>query len=140
MTDVPIKSSKQVIVIRKDIICRKGKIIAQACHASLGVFTKDAILIDGDFEEGHVRQLEIPLTEAAQHWLSSSFRKICVGVNSEAELLALETKCKELGIIHCLIQDNGVTEFHGVKTYTALAVGPDWDERVDLVTGGLGLM
>ena len=34
----------------------------------------------------------------------------------------------------------GLTEFGGVPTYTALAVGPDLAERVDAVTGTLPLL
>jgi peptidyl-tRNA hydrolase len=39
-----------------------------------------------------------------------------------------------------LIEDNGATEFHGVKTATAVAVGPDWEDRVDAITKDLPLL
>ena len=61
-------------------------------------------------------------------------------VNSEAELLALHEKAKAAGLITALIQDAGLTEFGGVLTYTALAVGPDRADRVDAVTGTLPLL
>jgi hypothetical protein len=33
-----------------------------------------------------------------------------------------------------LIQDAGLTEFGGVPTYTALAIGPDEDAKIDELT------
>jgi PTH2 family peptidyl-tRNA hydrolase len=38
-----------------------------------------------------------------------------------------------------LVQDAGLTEFGGVPTYTAVAIGPDYDDRIDPVTGDLEL-
>jgi PTH2 family peptidyl-tRNA hydrolase len=123
---------KQTIVLRKDLNMRKGKMIAQGAHASL-----HAVLTlgrqDGD-------KFVIPLDERLSLWLRGSFKKICVCVNSEAELLALHEKAESLGLITSLIQDAGLTEFGGVPTYTALAVGPDRADRVDEVTGHLPLL
>jgi PTH2 family peptidyl-tRNA hydrolase len=41
-------------------------------------------------------------------------------------------------VVH-LITDRGLTEFGGVPTRTCLAVGPDYDDLIDPVTGGLEL-
>jgi peptidyl-tRNA hydrolase, PTH2 family len=123
---------KQVIVLRKDLNMRKGKMIAQGAHASMR-----AVLQLGHERDG---QFIIPLDERLAPWLLGRFKKIAVSVNSEAELLALHEKAQSLGLISALILDAGLTEFGGVPTYTAVAVGPDRDERVDLVTGGLPLL
>jgi hypothetical protein len=56
------------------------------------------------------------------------------------ELLALHEESKAAGLIAALIQDAGLTEFGGVPTYTALAVGPDRADRVDAITGALPLL
>jgi PTH2 family peptidyl-tRNA hydrolase len=122
---------KQVIVMRKDLGMRKGKMVAQGCHASLGVITN--YLKD----HSHAQLLEDPRTWP---WLASSFTKICVYVESEEELLALEAKAKEQGVLSCLITDSGKTEFSGIPTKTCIAIGPDTIERVDNVTGGLPLL
>ena len=111
---------------------RKGKMVAQGAHASMR-----AILMLGHREAD---RFVIPLDERLEPWLLGRFKKICVSVNSEAELLALHAKCIEAGLISALIQDAGLTEFAGVPTYTALAVGPDLGERVDAITGGLPLL
>lgn len=73
-------------------------------------------------------------------WLLGRFKRICVSVNSETELLALHEKAAVAGLITALIQDADLTEFGGVPTYTALAVGPDRADRVDAVTGELPLL
>jgi PTH2 family peptidyl-tRNA hydrolase len=39
-----------------------------------------------------------------------------------------------------LCVDSGRTEFHGVLTPTCCAVGPDFSERVDPITGHLKLL
>jgi PTH2 family peptidyl-tRNA hydrolase len=123
---------KQTIVLRKDLNMRKGKMVAQGAHASMR-----AIL-----QLGHPdgASFVIPLDERLAPWLLGRFKKICVSVNSEAELLLLHQKAQAAGLITALIQAAGLTEFGGVPTYTALAVGPDTADRVDLITGTLPLL
>ncbi len=123
---------KQTIVIRKDLNMRKGKMVAQGAHASMR-----AILALGHKEDGN---FVIPLDERLEPWVARAFKKICVSVNSETELLALYERSKAAGLITALIQDAGLTEFGGVPTYTALAVGPDRADRVDTITGMLPLL
>lgn len=123
---------KQTIVLRKDLNMRKGKMIAQGAHASMRAILNLGRQ-DGD-------NFIIPLDDRIAPWLLGRFKKICVSVNSEAELLALHEKAVSLGLVTALIQDAGLTEFGGVPTYTAVAVGPDTEERVNEVTGTLPLL
>ena len=122
---------KQVIVVRKDLNMRKGKIAAQASHASMG-----AILMLRDKTK---QDFVLELSEPVKYWLDNSFTKICVYVNSEEELVALSIKATQLGILNCLITDSGKTEFNGVPTTTCLAIGPDLVENVNLITDKLSL-
>jgi PTH2 family peptidyl-tRNA hydrolase len=123
---------KQVIVLRKDLNMRKGKMVAQGAHASLR-----AILQLGHRDGG---SFVIPLDERLEPWLLGRFKKICVSVNSQSELLAVHERAQAAGLISALILDAGLTEFGGVPTYTAVAVGPDREDRVDAVTGSLPLL
>lgn len=116
---------KQVIVLRKDLKMRRGKEMSQACHASLG-----AILHDG----------KLKTNDAVKAWLAGPFTKVVVGVNSEEELLEIYNKAREAGMNCSLIRDAGRTEFNGVPTLTACAVGPDVIEEVDEITGQLTLL
>ena len=124
-------SHKQVIVMRKDLNMRKGKIAAQAAHASMGA------LLSLCERNGDV--MSFKMDERVKPWLEGPFKKICVYVNNEKELLDIYQEAKDAGLISCLIKDSGLTEFNGVPTYTCAAIGPDRSERVDLFTKGLPL-
>lgn len=135
---------KQMIVMRRDLKMRKGKIAAQAGHACV-----TAVLAALEWENrlGQIRADEsgVTLTESAQpatplsEWFSRGVAKVCVYVDSEEELLAIDRKAKEAGILSALICDNGITEFHGQPTYTCLALEPALPEKVDPITGELPL-
>jgi PTH2 family peptidyl-tRNA hydrolase len=137
-----INETKQVIIIRKDLKMRTGKAISQGAHASMGAILAAAQNTDQknrDFLVVPLKGENGNLTSLGQ-WLNGLFKKITVYVNSEAELLALADKAKEAGLLHCLIQDSGLTEFGGIPTYTSLAIGPDMPERIDPLTGSLPLL
>jgi peptidyl-tRNA hydrolase len=61
-------------------------------------------------------------------------------IRKQIELLALQARAEAAGLINALIQDAGLTEFGGVPTYTAVAIGPDRADRVDAITGQLPLL
>ena len=127
---------KQILVLRKDLGMRKGKCAAQASHGVQLALFRD--VLNADRERC---QVTLQLDPALFSWLfDEDYAKICVSVNSEAELLALQAQVAEAGIRHALVQDNGHTEFHGVKTYTGLIIGPDLPEVLDPITGRLPLL
>lgn len=132
-----VAEPKQVIVLRKDLGMRKGKMIAQGAHASLAAVLRGS----GDrLETAAPGRLILEVDPATQAWLQGSFTKIVVGVNSEEELVAVHEAAVERGLTCALIRDAGRTEFGGVPTLTACAVGPGAAETVDAVTGDFGLL
>lgn len=112
---------KQVIVMRKDLGMRKGKMIAQGAHASMKVIfdrmktvVYDTVSKHSPPEKRVVKELELstptkyaPLRE----WIEGSFIKIVVGCNSLEELLELKRQAHEAKIINAMIIDSGATEF-----------------------------
>ena len=124
--------AKQVIVMRKDLGMRKGKMIAQGAHASLRVLLECGAA-DGD-------RYVIEMTEPMQAWMTGRFTKVCVSVDSEAALDDVVARAKAAGVPCALIVDAGQTEFHGVPTKTCCAVGPAWTDDVDAITGALPLL
>jgi peptidyl-tRNA hydrolase, PTH2 family len=129
------RPTKQVIVIRRDLRMRRGKEIAQGAHASTA-WLADRV-IQGMTANGTVDHVALSAAERA--WLESSFRKVTVKVGSEEELMAVYGKAVEAGLVVHLVTDRGLTEFGGIPTRTCLAVGPDYDDLVDPVTGDLEL-
>ena len=129
------RPTKQVIVIRRDLRMRRGKEIAQGAHASTAWLANR--VIQGMTPDGTVDHVALSAAERA--WLESSFRKVTVKVGSEEELMAVYGKAVEAGLVVHLVTDRGLTEFGGIPTRTCLAVGPDYDDLVDPVTGDLEL-
>lgn len=119
---------KQVIILRKDLNMRKGKMVAQGAHASIEAMFAAM--------EHH--------TEWHNAWYSSDevgrMKKIVVSVNSEDELKAVLHKAFVVDLPRAIIQDAGLTEFGGIPTYTAVAIGPAPDEMIDPITKDLPLL
>lgn len=112
---------KQVIVIRKDLKMRRGKEIAQGCHASM---------------KATLENLNHP---DVKEWLNGKFTKIVVTVKTEEDLKEIYQNALNANLVCSLILDAGLTEFGGEQTYTAVAVGPAKDDRVNAITGHLKL-
>ena len=111
---------KQVIVLRKDLNMRKGKMVAQGAHACLYSYLKTP-------------------ADVLDAWKSERQRKICVGVDSEEALLGIYKQAEEAGLPCTLILDAGLTEFKK-PTHTAVGIGPASDQEIDRITGNLKLL
>ena len=142
--------AKQVIVMRKDLGMRKGKMIAQGAHASLAVLVDHCAPLRGAARPGEAgacdrgrpdsESFTITLTPAMTAWLTGRFTKVCVSVDSEAALDDVVARARAANVPVALIVDSGKTEFHGVPTKTCCAVGPAWTDEVDAITGALPLL
>jgi PTH2 family peptidyl-tRNA hydrolase len=115
---------KQVIVIRKDLKMRRGKEITQGSHVS-----KKFLL-----ERPTAR------TVAEEHWLETCNQKtVCCRVSSEQELNDLYDMAIKAGIQAHKQIDAGKTEFNGVPTLTCIAIGPEYEDIINPITGQLEL-
>ena len=133
-----------MIVMRRDLKMRKGKIAAQAGHAAV-----EAVLLaiakedrTGDLavtSDGVTLLPNGKADSALSLWFRDGCAKICVYVDSEEELLSLAARAEEKGILCAVITDAGCTEFHGQPTRTCLAVEPLDEEIADSLTGELPL-
>ena len=136
--------SKMMIVMRRDLKMRKGKIAAQAGHACIDAILRALIKEDrmNDFEmtaEGLALKNSDKPTSPLTDWFAYGCAKVCVYVDSEEALLDIAKKAEERGIIASLITDAGMTEFHGIPTKTCLALEPLPAEIADELTGALPL-
>ena len=136
--------SKQVIVMRRDLKMRKGKIAAQAGHACVEAVLM-ALVREGRTDQisatddwaflAHDEDDSSPLTD----WFDAGVAKICVYVDGEEALLDVAQQGKDAGFAVALIRDAGHTEFHGEPTFTCLAFEPLPAEKIDPITGALPL-
>jgi len=143
--------SKQVIVMRKDLNMRKGKMIAQGSHASMacllnnmseydgrGKGNEDLLLNHKDLREKFGKAVGDSFWDYVTG--KCRFTKICVYVNSEKELTEIYQKAADAGLPCSLIKDAGLTEFGGVPTLTCCGIGPAPEDQVDQITGELPLL
>lgn len=132
---------KQVIVMRTDLNMRKGKMVAQGAHATLGVIIGRDISseeVAAFAESGTWKMLSI--TQEVHDWVKMGMKKICVGVSTESALLDIITAAKTAGLLCYKVTDAGHTEFGGIPTVTCCAIGPAPDAEIDKITGNLKLL
>jgi len=110
---------KQAIVLDTDINMSKGKMIAQACHASVNAYKKAD-------------------NESKENWEKKGQKKIALS-NSEEKLEDIFNRAKRNKIPATLVKDAGHTE---VKpgTKTAVGIGPAKEDEIDDITGHLELI
>jgi peptidyl-tRNA hydrolase, PTH2 family len=114
---------KQAIVVRTDLEMGRGKIAAQASHASLAAYLK-------------ARKSE---PETAQEWVDSGMKKVALKAGSKEELIALLQKAKDAGLPCAIIEDAGHTQLEP-GTMTCVGIGPAGENAVDAITGKLKLL
>ncbi len=111
---------KQVIVMRGDLQISRGKIAAQACHASLGAYKRAD-------------------KKVIQKWEAEGGKKVVVKVKDLEELFQIQEMVKATDIPYFLVRDAGHTELPQ-STITCLGIGPDEDEKIDKLTQDLKLL
>ncbi|MBR9676778.1 peptidyl-tRNA hydrolase [Candidatus Woesearchaeota archaeon] len=111
---------KQAILIRNDLKLPKGKMAAQASHASV-----DAVLKADK--------------KIVSEWQSCGMAKIVLKVASEKTLVKFFQLAKDNGLAASLITDAGKTVI-APGTKTAVGIGPASEEEIDIITKDLQLM
>ena len=111
---------KQTIIIRQDLKLPKGKTAAQAAHASV-----EAVLKSNK--------------DLIKRWRMSGMPKIVVKIENEKELYKLNQQAKDLGLITSVITDAGRTVVEPGTT-TCMAIGPDFEEKINSLTKNLKLL
>jgi PTH2 family peptidyl-tRNA hydrolase len=135
---------KQIIVMRRDLRnkegqkVRTGKLLAQACHASLAFLLHKLDICDDEEDIGHLARIA-PFSPAEVEWLDTGTTKVVLGVDSEKELYEIYRAACDAGIMANMVTDAGRTEFEG-PTKTCIALGPDTAEALDPITGHLKLL
>ncbi len=111
---------KQVILVRQDLNLPKGKLAAQAAHASVETVLKSA-------------------EKAVKTWRKQGMPKIVLKIKDEKELLKYFQMAKDAGLVAALITDAGHTVVEP-GTNTCVGIGPDEEEKIDKITRDLALL
>ena len=111
---------KQAIIIRNDLKMGRGKIAAQASHASLSAYEKTTIA-------------------TKNKWKREGQKKIVLKANTEKELIDLLKTAQMKNIKCAMIKDAGHTQVEP-GTITALGMGPDEDRKIDEIVRELKLL
>lgn len=110
---------KQVVVINSSVEMSKGKMMAQACHASLKAYEKA--------EES-----------ARKNWKNEGEKKIMLKSGSKTlDQIFKESRRNSLPV--SIVKDAGLTELEP-GTKTAVGIGPAESGKIDNITGELELI
>jgi len=108
---------KQVILVRQDLKLTKGKMAAQAAHASVEAVLKSD-------------------KKVVAKWRSQGMKKVVLKVQDKTELLKYKQLAKDYGLVAALITDAGHTHI-APGTMTCLGIGPEKEKEINEVTGKL---
>jgi len=111
---------KQVIIVRRDLKMDKGKLAVQVSHASV----ECALKSDRD---------------KLDTWLNDGAKKVVLKVKDLKELIYYRDLTKKNKLNYSLIKDAGKTFFRN-PTITCLGIGPDEDNKIDVVSGKLKIL
>ncbi|MFT4283104.1 MAG: peptidyl-tRNA hydrolase Pth2 [Candidatus Woesearchaeota archaeon] len=109
---------KQIIIIRNDLKLPKGKLAVQTAHAS----------IDSAFKSLNFKK-----------WREEGQKKVLLKVDDLKDLLKYYNKAKDLNFSTSLIKDAGKTVV-SPGTITAIGIGPEKEEELDVLTKDLKMV
>lgn len=113
---------KMVIVVRKDLKMKPGKMAAQVGHGVLAAYK---------------RAVQTNLKEVSL-WEDFGQPKIVLKINGESDILELQKKAQEAGLVAETIRDAGRTQI-APNSLTVCAIGPGRSDTISEVTGHLKL-
>ncbi|KAJ6096597.1 peptidyl-tRNA hydrolase 2 [Penicillium sp. IBT 16267x] len=119
-----VEEVKLVLVVRTDLGMTKGKIAAQASHATLACYK---------YFLTHA-----PDSQILRQWEHGGQAKIALQIKGEDELLTLQAQAMSLGLCARVIQDAGRTQIASGSRTVLGVLGPK--SIVDGVTGHLKLL
>ena len=111
---------KQVVVVRKDLKMKKGKLATQVAHACVGSLKKASKKI-------------------IKKWEEEGAKKIVLKVKDLKQLKKIYKKVKASKLPCFLVRDAGLTQLKKGEI-TCLGIGPAEEEKIDKITEKLKLL
>jgi PTH2 family peptidyl-tRNA hydrolase len=112
---------KLAIVVRKDLGMSCGKIAGQVGHASVMAYR----MASG--------------THESDQWYNEGQKKIVLKTENGESLAIIASNAERQSLSVQYIRDFGLTQIEP-NTLTCIAIGPDSDEKIDSIVGGLKLL
>lgn len=131
--DIMNDNIKQVIVIRKDLNMKKGHMAAQVANASMQFLINNNESKRGD-------EIFVKLTGSEAMWLTGSFAKSIVSVDSEDALQELVFRAELEGVEVHPITESDEEDEDSISTITCAAFGPCDAAILDRLTGNLRIV
>ena len=111
---------KQVILVREDLKLSKGKLAVQVAHGSC-----EALLRSNK--------------NLVKKWREGGQKKVCLKVKDKGEIFKFDDDASSYGLTTAIIKDAGRTEI-APNTITVLAIGPDFENKIDKITKNLKIL
>jgi PTH2 family peptidyl-tRNA hydrolase len=121
-----MKRLKMVIVVRKDVEMGRGKLGGQVAHAACGLVYDKFNLFD-------TRQKVI-----LYNWMQDGQTKAVLRVDNEIELRNILEAAIMAELPYYPVRDAGHTQLEP-GTFTCVGIGPEYEEKIDQITGHLRL-
>lgn len=119
---------KMVILVREDLNMSPGKVAAQTAHAGLIWLAERGNKPNLTYEE------EMWLYGSPyRHSCFGEMKKIILSIENYEQMREIEDMARDSGLIVHKVFDEGV------RAYTCLAIGPNYERRIDDIVGHLKL-
>lgn len=118
------KNLKLVYCVRTDLKMEKGKMMSQVGHATIGIY-----------EENLFRKQQSIIDE----WKKTGQAKIVLKLKDERDMNKIRERAEEAGLITHIVTDAGRTQIASGSN-TVLAIGPYYENTLNMITGHLKLM
>lgn len=128
---------KLAVVVRTDLHMGKGKIAAQVAHAAVACYRSSIPALSSSML--HIKS-ENGTASCGDNWfVHYGQKKIVLKVDTLAELIGVEGHARESGLVVERIVDWGLTQIEP-NTITCIGIGPDDDDKIDVIISNLKLL
>lgn len=117
-------NTKLIYCVRNDLKMGKGKIASQCCHGTFEIY------------ENNIKKKKSNMITL---WKSTGQAKIILKINSEKEMYKLKKNAEDLKMCTHIVCDAGHTQV-SQGSNTVLIIGPDYESRLNQITGHLKLL
>lgn len=125
-------TSKQVVVVRKDLRLRRAEVASYVARASSSFLLNNI---------GDGTPQQVPLSQEEAEWLCGGRKVIVLGVHTEDALRRVVDLAEIQGLTVSMLTKSTMDDKRGFDgTAVCAAIGPHDEESIDAVTGGLKLM